>query len=281
MLRDEAAAGSGEPPRGLTAGLSQAAVAPAAPRLFQLHEQRRSVLLPVCWALVAHLGLLVWLATLELTPKQASPRPVPIVFKKPRPPPPKPLEFPGGGGGPAHPPKRRIKPPPPPPVEDPLPLPKILQPPVEPPEEDESDESEADGETATGAGSGSGGGVGTGTGTGVGPGHGAGVPSKERKAWLVRTGWNCRRPGHEDLGRIVVRIRVEVLPSGKPGRITVVKPGQVIVVKPGHVNVVEPSPEAFNQRAINCARDEDYLPALDREGRPIPGEAEFGIEFVL
>jgi protein TonB len=267
MLRDEAAAGSGEPPRGLTAGLSQAAVAPAAPRLFQLHEQRRSVLLPVCWALVAHLGLLVWLATLELTPKQASPRPVPIVLKKPRPPPPKPLELPGGGGGPAHPPKRRIKPPPPPPVEDPLPLPKILQPPVEPPEEDESDESEVDGETATGAGSGSGGGVGTGTGTGVGPGHGAGVPSKERKAWLARTDWKCSRPrGLENLGRILVTVRVQVLPSGKPGRITIINPGPENLAP-------------FNDRALACARDESYLPALDREGRPIPAEIEFTIGF--
>jgi hypothetical protein len=77
----------------------------------------------------------------------------------------------------------------------------------------------------------------------------------------------------------VVRIRVEVLPSGKPGQITVVKPGHVTVLKPGHVTVVEPAPEAFNRRAIDCARKEDYLPSLDREGRPIPGEAEFGIDF--
>jgi Gram-negative bacterial TonB protein C-terminal len=265
MLRDEAAAGSGEPPRGRTARLSQAAVTPAPPRLFQLQEKKRSLSLPVCWALVVHVGLLVWLAALELTPRQATPKPVAIVFKKPRPPPPKPIELPGGGGGPVRPAKRRIKPPPPPPVEDPLPLPKILQPPVEPPEEAESDESEADGETATGAGSGSGGGVGTGTGTGVGPGHGAGVPSKERKAWLVHTDWKCTRPGQEDLGRVVVRIRVQVLPSGKPGEITVVHSG----------------PEAFNQRAIACARAENYLPALDREGHPIPSEVVFGIDFLL
>jgi TonB family protein len=79
----------------------------------------------------------------------------------------------------------------------------------------------------------------------------------------VRTDWDCKRPGHEDLGRVVVRIRVEVLPSGKPGR--------VVVVRPGH--------EAFNRRAIDCARDEMYIPALDRDGHPIPGEAEFGIDF--
>jgi hypothetical protein len=36
----------------------------------------------------------------------------------------------------------------------------------------------------------------------------------------------------------------------------------------------------FNRRAVDCARDETYLPALDPEGRPIPGECEFSIEFL-
>jgi hypothetical protein len=267
MLRDEAAVGLGEPPRGLTAGRPQTAATLVAPRLFQLREQGRSLWLPACWAIVVHVGLVVWLATLELAPRQATPKAVPIVFKKPRPPPPRPVELPGGGGGPAHPAKRRIRPPPPPPVEDPLPLPKVLQPPVEPDEEDESDETEAEGETTTGAGSGSGGGVGTGTETGVGPGHGTGVASKERKAWLARTDWKCSRPrALENLGRILVTLRVEVLPSGKPGRITVLNSGPE-------------SFEPFNHRAVDCAREESYLPALDRDGRPIPSEIEFTIGF--
>ncbi|MGZ6098091.1 MAG: hypothetical protein ACXWLL_06835, partial [Myxococcaceae bacterium] len=59
-------------------------------------------------------------------------------------------------------------------------------------------------------------------------------------------------------------IRVEVLPDGKPGHITVVKPG----------------PESFTRRALDCARNETYLPALDPEGTPIPGEAEFSIGFL-
>ena len=96
-----------------------------------------------------------------------------------------------------------------------------------------------------------------------GPGQGS-VKSKARKAWLVTTQWKCKRPGYEDLGRIVVRIRVQVLLDGKPGQVTVTQPG----------------PEAFNHRAVDCARDEMYLPALDAEGNPIPGDAEFGIEFL-
>jgi TonB family protein len=83
-------------------------------------------------------------------------------------------------------------------------------------------------------------------------------------AWLSHTDWRCRRPGHEDLGRVVVRIRVQVEPDGKPGQVTVVRPG----------------PDEFNRRAIDCARDESYLPALDAEGHPIVGACEFGIEFL-
>ena len=46
------------------------------------------------------------------------------------------------------------------------------------------------------------------------------------------------------------------------------------------VLVVKPGPEDFNRRAVDCARDETYVPALDPDGRPIPGECEFGIEFL-
>ena len=62
----------------------------------------------------------------------------------------------------------------------------------------------------------------------------------------------------------MVRLRVQVLNNGRPGQVTVVQPG----------------PDAFNQRAVDCARDEMYLPALDPEGNPIAGDAEFGIEFL-
>jgi hypothetical protein len=147
---------------------------------------------------------------------------------------------------------------PPPVVEPPEP------PPPEPPalaEADEGDDTDDGAEASSG--SGTGGGSGTGTGPATGSGYGA-VASKARKAWVSHTDWKCLRPGYDELGRIVVRIRVEVQSDGRPA--------QVLVVKPG--------PEAFNRRAIDCAQDEKYLPALDPEGHPIPGNCEFGIEFL-
>jgi len=128
--------------------------------------------------------------------------------------------------------------------------------------EEAGDDEDGDSDDAPGPGGG-GGGIGIGTGPGVGPGNGA-VKSKARKAWLTHTDWRCRRPGYEELGRVVVRIRVEVLADGKPGKVTVVQPG----------------PDEFNRRAVDCARDETYLPALDPEGHAILGSAEFGIEFL-
>jgi hypothetical protein len=62
----------------------------------------------------------------------------------------------------------------------------------------------------------------------------------------------------------VVRLRVHVQPDGKPGQVSVTITG----------------PPDFNRRAVDCARDETYLPALDPEGRAIPGECEFSIEFL-
>ncbi len=44
--------------------------------------------------------------------------------------------------------------------------------------------------------------------------------------------------------------------------------------------MIKAGPESFNRRAIDCARDERYLPALDPEGTPITGEAEFSIGFL-
>jgi len=138
--------------------------------------------------------------------------------------------------------------PPPPPIEEP---PKIAE------AEEAGDGEEGDPSAAPG------GVTGTGIGTGVGPGAGA-VKSKARKAWLLNTNWKCHRPGYEELGRVVVRIRVEVLTDGKPGQVTVVQSG----------------PEDFNRRAVDCAKAETYLPALDPEGTAIVGSAEFGIEFL-
>lgn len=241
---------------------------PDRPHLFQVHEPRRRFLGPFLLVLALH--ALVLSGTLRTRPAPLRPKPpVKVVFKLPV------KKFAVNdlpGGAPAHasrPPRRKyfrrriltpqvIPPPPPeqppPPVEEP---PKLAE-----AEEagDADDEGDPDGPPGVGGG---GGGTGTGSGPGVGSGRGS-VKSKARKAWLSHTDWKCRRPGYDELGHIVVRIRVEVLPDGKPGHITVVKPG----------------PESFTRRALDCARDETYLPALDPEGTPIAGEAEFSIGFL-
>jgi protein TonB len=231
------------------------------PRLFQLREQRRPWALPLSLAVLLHAAVIDWAIELAKPRPKPAPAPVPVVFRKP--PPPK-LEPAGGGGRP--PPKakrRRIHVPvPPPKLEEPPPVPEEPEP--EPPALD--DVGEEDGvEGGTGLGSGTGTGTGTGSGTGSGTGPGTGGPSKARKAWLESVEWRCDRPGMEDLGRIVVRIRVEVRTDGKPGEVTVIKPG----------------PEPFNRRAIDCAKAERYLPELDREGHPVPAVIEFGIDFRL
>lgn len=262
MFRLEQGTESGAP----TARLR--AVPDPAPRLFQLKEQRRSLWLPLCLAIALHAELFLVVAS-GRPPAVVSPSAeVPVVFRKPKPPPPSPRlpERSNAGGSPARGVRRR-------PLKAPPPLPTKSPPELPPPEpvaelDDVDDAEDEDSSNApTGAPDGTGlGGVGTGTGKGIGSGTDL-VPakSKARKAWLVRTDWRCSRPGYDDLGRVVVRIRVEVLLNGKPGNIVVVKPG----------------PDAFNRRAIDCARAEEYLPALDAEGHPIPGDAEFGIDFRL
>jgi hypothetical protein len=234
-----------------------------APRLFQLREPSRRLLLPSVLAIVVHGAALSWVLDQVASRPPAAPRPVPVVLRKALPP--KPAE-PAGGGAPPRSAKARRKkihvPVPPPRLAEPPPEPK--EPDPEPPALDEPGEDEGD-EGGTGLGSGTGSGTGIGPGTGSGSGPGTGVASKERKAWLARTDWKCLRPGMEDLGRVVVRIRVEVRPGGDPGEVTVTKPG----------------PEPFNRRAVDCAKAEKYLPALDREGHPIPAVIEFGIDFQL
>jgi hypothetical protein len=236
----------------------------ASPSLFQIHEPRRRFLLPFLGVLAVHVGLVVWGDRQRTIQPRPAPERVKLVLRLPvrkvavnEPP----------GGGPRQPPAparpHRVRRPLRTPKEIPLP---VVEPPVPPPEPPALAEAEEVGDTEEGAasdGPGQGGGSGTGSGPGVGPGHGS-VASKARKAWVSHTDWHCRRPGNEDLGRIVVRIHVEVQPNGHPGQVSVVKPG----------------PDVFNRRAIDCARDETYLPALDPEGRPIPGDCEFGIEFI-
>ena len=232
--------------------------------LFHVHEPRRRFLGPFLLVAVLHTSVVVWASRAVAEPAAPAKEPVKVVLKLParkvavREPP---------GGGPPPPVRRRqtrrlIRPPKeiPPPVVEMPPLPEISDPPKVAEAEEAGDDPGDDGEPGSGAG-------GSGSGTGSGPGTGSGrgsIASKARMAWLTHTDWRCRRPGHEDLGRVVVRIRVEVEPDGTPGQVTVVRPG----------------PEEFNRRAIDCARDESYLPALDPEGRPIAGSCEFGIEFL-
>jgi hypothetical protein len=242
---------------------------PDSARLFQVREPRRRFLGP--FLLVIALHALVIGESIRTYGRHAEPakQPVRVVLKLP-------IrkvavnEAPGGSATrPPRPPRRKtvrrkvvapqvIPPPlpeqpPPPPVEEPPAL-------AEAEEAGDADDGDLDAPPGDGAG---GGGWGTGSGPGTGPGRGS-VKSKARKAWLTHTDWKCSRPGYDEMGHIVVRIRVEVLPDGKPGKIMVVKAG----------------PESFTRRAIDCARDETYLPALDPEGTPIPGEAEFSIGFL-
>jgi len=231
--------------------------------LFQVREPRRRFLGPFFLVMVLHAGMLFAATRAVLEPVRPPAEPVRVVFRLPirkvavREPP--------GGGSPApvrhHRPRRIIRPPkeiPPPVVEEP-PVPEVPDPPQVAEAEEAGDD---DGDEGDPGGSGEGG-SGTGSGPGTGPGNGS-IVSKARTAWLTHTDWRCTRPGHDDLGRIVVRIRVHVEPDGKPGQVTVVKPG----------------PEAFNRRAVDCAKDESYVPALNPEGDPIPGDCEFGIEFL-
>jgi hypothetical protein len=234
--------------------------------MFQVHEPRRRFLTPLLAVVLLHVGVIVWAGRPHPVQARSLPEPVKVVLKLPV----RRMaiqELPGGGPK-VEPPRARphrrhpVRTPkeiPPPVVEPPTP-----PPPPEPPALAEADEGEDTDDGAEGAGgSGPGGETGVGSGPATGPGHGS-VASKARKAWLSHTDWRCTRPGNEDLGRIVVRIRVQVQSDGRPA--------QVLVVKPG--------PEVFNRRAIDCARDETYLPALDPDGRPVAGDCEFGIEFL-
>ena len=236
-----------------------------APSLFQVRDPRRRFVGPFLLVIVLHAGMLLVASRPVAVPIRPAPAEVKVVFRLP-------IrkvavnELPGGGPPPParhHRTRRPVRPPkeiPPPVVEQP-PLPEIPDPPKMAEAEEAGDDDGIEGDPgASGSG---GGGSGTGSGPGTGPGHGS-VVSKARLAWLTHTDWRCRRPGHEDLGRVVVRIRVDVEPDGKPRQVTVLNPG----------------PEAFNRRAVDCALDESYLPALDPEGHSIPGNCEFSIEFL-
>jgi len=232
--------------------------------LFHVREPRRRFLGPFLLVAVLHTGVVVWASRAVAEPVRPAKEPVKVVLRLPVRK--VAVREPTGGGPPPpvrhHRTRRLIRPPKemPPPVVEMPPPPEILDPPRVADAEEAGDDPGDEGELGSGAG---GSGSGTGSGPATGPGRGS-IASKARMAWLSHTDWRCHRPGHEDLGRVVVRIRVEVEPDGKPGQVTVVRPG----------------PEAFNRRAIDCARDESYLPALDAEGRPIAGSCEFGIEFL-
>jgi hypothetical protein len=240
------------------------------PLLFQSRDPRRRFLGPFLLVIVLHAAVLALTSRMPPPPPAKPPaEPLKLVLRLP---PRKVAVDEAPGGGPRRPPppanrpqaRRHLRPPkviPPPVVEEP---PPPLPEPPELAEADEAgDEDDGDGDPDAEPGLGGGGGMGTGIGPGVGPGDGS-MTSKARKAWLSHTDWRCRRPGYDEAGRVVVRIRVEVLADGKPGQVRVVKPG----------------PEDFNRRAVDCARVETYLPALDAEGRPIPGDCEFSIEFL-
>ena len=234
------------------------------PSLFQVREPRRRFLGPFVLVILLHAGVVFWTSRAVVEPIRPAAEPVKVVFRLPA----RKLasnEPPGGPPPPArrHRPRRRVQPPKeiPPPVLETPPLPEFPDPPKVAEAEEAGDDDADEGDPGEGSGSG-GGGSGTGRGHGTGPGDD--TVSKARMAWLTHTDWRCRRPGHEDLGRVIVRIRVHVEPDGKPRQVTVVRPG----------------PEDFNRRAIDCALDESYFPALDRDGHPIPGDCEFGIEFV-
>jgi len=237
------------------------------PSLFQIREPRRSFVGPFLLVILLHAGVLAAAARRVTAQTKLPPEPVKVVLKLPirkvavdEPP----------GGGPARP----ARPPPPhrqkvrrrivAPKAIPPPVPETPPPPVpEPPQLAEAEEAGDEEGDVEGSLDMEGAGIGTGISPGIGPGRGS-VKSKARKAWLSHTDWRCRRPGYDELGRIVVRLRVHVQPDGRPGQVSVTIPG----------------PPDFNRRAIDCARDETYLPALDPEGRPIPGECEFSIEFL-
>ncbi|HTS80614.1 MAG TPA: hypothetical protein VMH40_08445 [Myxococcaceae bacterium] len=230
--------------------------------LFQVREPPRRFLGPIVLVVVLHVAVLGWALRAHTSLARTPPAPVTVALRLPIR---KVAVNDAPGGGPKRPPaarhpvRRRLIPPaviPPPVVEPPEPVP---DPPQLADAEDLGDDDAGDDDAGPGIGGGPGGGIGPGVGSGQGS-----VKSKARKAWLARTDWRCFRPGYDELGRVVVRIRVEVRLDGRPGPISIVKPG----------------PEAFNQRAIDCARAETYLPELDPEGNPIPGSAEFGIEFL-
>jgi len=232
--------------------------------LFQVREPRRRFLAPFLLVVVLHVGILAWATRSVAEPLRPPLEPVKLVLRLPVRK--VAVNQPAGGGPPPpvrhHRPRRVIRPPKeiPPPVVEAPPLPEVPEPPKIAEADEAGDDDGDEGEPGAGAGSG---GSGTGGGTGTGPGQGS-IVSKARMAWLTHTDWRCTRPGHDDLGRVVVRLRVHVEPDGKPRQVTVLRPG----------------PEDFNRRAIDCAMDERYVPALDPEGHPIPGDCEFGIEFL-
>ncbi len=140
--------------------------------------------------------------------------------------------------------------------------------PIDEPDSDaEDNDGVEDQAPALGSGGlGNGSGFGSGAASGSGFGRGAMTPhSKARRAWFITNNWRCERPDHqEEAGRVVVRVRVTVQADGRASKVAVVRPGL----------------EIFDLRAMECASVEDYVTALDDDGNPLVGVAEFAIQFL-
>ena len=82
-------------------------------------------------------------------------------------------------------------------------------------------------------------------------------PDRSRPAWLVtNVVWDCGFPPHVDPKEIsyaAVVVSVTVKPNGRPESVEVVE-------DPGH---------GFGELAKRCALAHEFIPALDREGRPL------------
>ncbi len=265
-------------------GQRESAAVNEAPRLFELRTETQSLGAPGALAVASHLAVLALIAALGAreseNPRAPAPEYEEVVFRTPpkRKPMPK-LESGGSGvatGAPEATAKRReLRAPkemPAPPSTEPV-LGEIVSlekfaTPVDVPDSDseDSDGVEDQGPALGSGGDGHGSGFGSGSASGSGFGRGAMSPrSKARRAWFTTNQWKCERPDRQEkAGRVMVRVRVTVQPDGRPSRVVIVQPGA----------------EIFDLRAMQCATAEDYVSALDEDGTPMVGVAEFAIQFL-
>lgn len=111
--------------------------------------------------------------------------------------------------------------------------------------------------------------VATGVPRGTGTGTAAPVGAVDRSRSLALAGsteWRCPFPPEADSDQIdeaAAVISVTVGSDGKPQKVTIVQ-------DPGH---------GFGREARACALRESYVPALDREGRPVAASKSFRVRF--